>query len=540
MTQQQKADLIISGNAVYTGVSDQPEPLWIAIRGNQIMAVGKEEEIEHYRGEKTEVRHYQEGLVMAGFHDFHLHILQGALALASVDLSTARSREEALSMIRAFAEDHPDKPWIFGFTWDAAYWADKRLPDRRALDGILPDRPAIMFHVDGHYAWVNSKALEAAGIDRDTENPSYGTIEKDEQGEPNGILYEKAMSLVTDRAYQFTQEQKAEIFTQFLRHAASLGITAVHDMFGTDSLEIPGSYEIFKEFEDADQLTLRIHLWPELNGDLEEAGRLRDKFRSDKLKMSGLKQFIDGVVSACTAYMLEPYADAPDIRGETSYPPETLHKWVADADREGFPVRFHAIGDGAIRLALDAFEEARKANGPRDSRHGVEHIEVIHPDDIGRFKELGVTVSMQPDHFALSERGAYSDRIGDEREKYVFVINTLMRTGANVAFGTDFPIDDLNPLLQIYRAVTRVDSSGEDTWHPQERITLSEALKAYTKGPAYGCFREDELGTIEEGKFADIVVLEKNLFEIPPEEIKDVGVELTIADGKVTFDKING
>lgn len=376
------------------------------------------------------------------------------------------------------------------------------------MDRILPDRPALMIHAEGHYAWVNSKALEIANITRNTENPTYGIIEKNENGEPNGLLYENAMDAVIRHAYDFTKEQRRELFTNFLAHAASLGVTAVHDLFATESMATINNYSLFKKLEDNGELTTRIHLWPALNGNLEHVKQLRDTYQSDKLRVSGLKQFIDGVITARTAYLLEPYSDQPDTRGETSFPPETIKKWVVDADKEGFSIRFHAIGDGAIRLALDAYEEAQKANGKRDSRHSIEHIEVIHPDDIHRFKELGVTASMQPDHFAMSERGVYTERIGSEREKHVFSINTLQTAGAKLAFGTDFPIDILNPLLQIYRAVTRIDSSGKTVWHPHERISLAEALKAYTSGPAYGTFREHELGTLEIGKLADIVVLE--------------------------------
>lgn len=532
----QKADIIITSNAVFTGLSSHPEPGSIAIVNNKITAVGTEEEISRYRGNETKVYSYKDKLVMPGFHDFHLHIMYGALALTSVDLFAARSEQEALDMISEFALENPQNPWIFGFTWDSGYWEDQQLPDRYSLDRILPDRPAIMFHAEGHYAWVNSKALEIANITSYTKNPSYGIIGKDLEGEPNGILYEKAMALVTDHAFRFNKEQKKEMFIRFLDHAASLGVTAVHDLYASESLEALDAYDLFKEFEDEKKLTTRIHLWPVLDGDLERAKQLRDTYRSDKLKMTGLKQFIDGVITSRTAYLLEPYADQPDTRGDTSLPPEVIKKWTVEADKEGFSIRFHAIGDGAIRLALDAYEEAKIVNGARDSRHSIEHTEVIHPDDIHRFKELGVTVSMQPDHFAMSERGVYTDRIGDEREKYVFLINTLMKTGANTAFGTDFPIDSLNPLLQIYRAVTRIDSSGKDVWHPQERITLSEALKAYTSGSAYGTFREDELGTLEPGKLADIVVLKQNIFDIPAEDIPTTGVELTIADGDVVYE----
>lgn len=532
---QQKADIIISGNAVFTGLSNKPEVASIAIIGNKIAAIGSEKEIKPYLGEQTKTYRYEDKLIMPGFHDFHLHVMQSALSLMSVDLFSARSENEALGIIADFAEANPDNPWIIGFTWDSGYWDNQQLPDKHSLDRILPDRPAIMFHAEGHYAWVNTKALKIADIHRNTEDPSYGIIGKDEDGEPNGILYEKAMALVTNHTYDFTKGQKREMFNNFLKHAASLGVTAMHDLYATESLAILDDFELLKEFEDQDRLTTRIHLWPALNGDLQRARELKETYQSEKLKVAGLKQFIDGVVTSRTAYMLEPYADQPDTRGDTSFPPEIIKKWVIDADKEGYSIRFHAIGDGAIRLALDAYEEAQKVNGVRDSRHAIEHIEVIHPNDIGRFKELGVTASMQPDHFAMSERGVYTDRIGEEREKYVFAINSLQKAGARLSFGTDCPIDVLNPLLQIYRAVTRIDSSGEDVWHPHERITLTEALKAYTSGPAYGTFREDELGTLEAGKLADIVVLKQNLFDIPAEDIANTGVELTISDGNVVF-----
>lgn len=533
---QQLADIIVSSNTVFTGLSDQPEPASIAIKDKTIIAIGSDEQIKPYLGKNTKIYQFNDQLIMPGFHDFHLHIMDGAVAMNSANLFPARSEEEALEIIRNFAESIPEDQWVIGTTWDAGYWDTQQLPNRFSLDRILPDRPALMFHAEGHYVWVNTKALEIANIHRDTENPSYGIIGKDENGEPDGLLYEKAMGLVIRHAYNFTKDEKKELFANFLDHAASLGVTAVHDLFATESLEILNDFDVFKEFEDNGKLTTRVHLWPALNGNLEHVKRLRETYQSDKLRVSGLKQFIDGVITPRTAYLLEPYADQPETRGEMSFPSDTIKKWVVEADKEGFSIRFHAIGDGAIRLALDAYEEAQKTNGKRDSRHSIEHVEVIHPDDIGRFKELDVTASMQPDHFAMSERGVYTDRIGNEREKYVFLINTLQKSGARLAFGTDFPIDVLNPLLQIYRAVTRIDNSGKTVWHPHERITLAEALKAYTVGPAYGTFREHELGTLEAGKLADIVVLERNLFDIPVEEIPDTKVQLTIADGNIVFD----
>lgn len=536
---KQIADIIISSKAVFTGLSDQPEPASIAIAEGRIIAIGSAEEMRPFTGEKTKVYSFEDQLVMPGFHDFHLHVMDGAVTMDSAYLFPARSEKEALDIIREFAESRPDEPWVIGSAWDSGYWDTQKLPNRHALDRILPDRPALMFHAEGHYAWVNSKALEIAGIHRDTENPTFGIIGKDESGEPDGLLYEKAMGAVIEHAYRFSKEKKRELFTNFLAHAAGLGVTAVHDLFATESLAILTDYELFKEFEDEGKLTTRIHLWPALDGDLERAKLLREKYQSDKLRMSGLKQFIDGVITARTAYLLEPYADDPETRGDTTFPLETIKKWVVDADKEGFSIRFHAIGDGAIRLAFDAFEEARRSNGKRDSRHSIEHVEVIHPDDIPRFQELGVTASMQPDHFAMSERGVYTDRIGAEREGHVFPIHTLQKAGAKLAFGTDFPIDVLNPLLQIYRAVTRIDSSGKSVWHPHERISLADALKAYTSGSAYGTFREHELGTLEVGKLADLVVLERNLFEVPAEDIPEVKVQVTIVDGKVVYDQAN-
>ncbi|HZG16272.1 MAG TPA: amidohydrolase [Candidatus Bathyarchaeia archaeon] len=531
---QQPADVILSSKFVFTGLSEQPEPASIAIKDNKIVAIGSDSEMKPYTGEHTKVYQFEDQLIMPGFHDFHLHIMQGALALGSVNLFTARSEDEAVEMIREFAELHPKNKWVIGFTWDAGYWNRQELPTRHSLDRILPDRPALMFHAEGHYAWVNTRALEIANITRNTDNPAYGVIGKDANGEPDGILYEKAMNAVISHAFDWSHAEKKEMFANFLTHAASLGITAVHDLLGLKTID---AYHIFKEFEDSGELTTRIHLWPALDGELKHAKQLRDTFKSDKLRVAGLKQFIDGVITARTAYLLEPYADQPETRGETTYPPETIKKWVTEADHEGFSIRFHAIGDGAIRLALDAYEEAQMINGKRDSRHSIEHVEVIHPDDIQRFQELGVTASMQPDHLAMSERGVYTDRIGAEREKYVFSIRTLQEAGARLAFGTDFPIDVLNPLLQIYRAVTRIDSSGKTVWHPHECITLADALKAYTTGSAYGTFREHELGTLEAGKLADIVVLERNLFELPVEDIPDTKVQLTIVDGKIVYDR---
>ncbi|WHY02529.1 amidohydrolase [Neobacillus sp. DY30] len=530
-----KADIILTSKAVFTGLEEVPKPAAIAISENRIIAVTSIEEMDSYIGERTLIYNYENQLIIPGFHDFHVHAMMGGLSLESLNLFEARSEREAVEMVKRYAASKGPEEWIIGFMWDSSYWDEKKFPNRHSLDQAIPDRPVVLFHAEGHYTWVNSKALEIASIYKHTPNPPNGIIEKDANGELSGILIEEASSLITMYAYDFSQEKKKQFFKNFLHEAARLGVTSVNNLFGTETLSKLDDFELFREFESADELTVRMHLFPALNGNIEEAIELREKYQSSKLRVAGLKQFIDGVITSRTAFLLDPYSDKTDTFGMPAHSFEEVFKWVEEADRHGFSIRFHAIGDAAIRFALDAYENAQQKNGIRDSRHSIEHIEVIHPKDISRFAELNVIASMQPDHIALSERDTYTERIGKQREKYVFMINTLKNAGAKLAFGSDFPIDSLNPLRQIYRAVTRIDSSDKDVWNPDERITVSDAIKAYTSGSAYGTFREHELGTIEEGKLADLAVLDRNLFEIPAVEILKAKVQLTLSDGKIVY-----
>ncbi|MDF2683724.1 MAG: amidohydrolase [Brevibacillus sp.] len=532
MSIQQKADAVLSSQAVFTGLTNEPEALSIAIIDNKITAIGSREEMNAWIGLHTKVYDFGNQLIMAGFHDFHLHVMWGSLSLDGAQLHKARSEEEAVELVRAYAASRPNDPWIMGFGWNSGHWVNQKLPHRSSLDRILPDRPAVLFHSEGHYVWVNSKALEVMNVNHDTEAPPFGIISKDENGEPDGILYETAIALVSDGAYELGKEQKARSFQNFLGHAAKLGVTSINDMYSIKKLE---SFELFQEFAEEDKLTMRMHLLPELNGDIERVKRLRARYQSDMVRVVALKQFIDGVISGYTAYMIEPYTDQPDTCGETTFSPEVIKKWVAEADRDGFSIRFHCIGDAAIRLALDSFKEAQSINGKRDSRHSIEHVEVIHPDDIHRFQQLGVIASMQPEHLYATPRHAYEANIGEERSQYAWAVKSLKEAGATIAFGSDFPIVGLNPMAGIYRAVTRIDHSDQAVWNPDERITLAEALQLYTATPAYGVFREHELGTLETGKLADIVVLDRNLFAVPAEEILETKVVLTMVNGRVVF-----
>lgn len=529
-----KADIILSGNAVFTGLEDHPSPAALAIVGNRIRAIGSPEEMEAWEGPKTKRYHFDNQLIMPGFHDFHVHVMLGCLQEDTVDLIEAPSEQAAAEQVAAFARKRPDDPWVLGFGWYHAYWQDQQLPHRETLDRVVPDRPVFLLHAAGHLAWVNSKALEMMKINRETPDPPYGEIARDEQGEPTGILYENAIALAKE-AFQLPVERRERILRQFLHSSARLGVTSLSDMFPLPAIEL-GDLEMYKSFEEKGQLTTRIHFLTGLDGDLTQAKRLRDAHQSGTLQFSGLKQFLDGVVTAHTACLVEPYADRPEFRGEVPFSREQLTEWVEEADREGFRIRFHAVGDGAVRLALDLFEAARESNGPRDSRHAIEHIEVLHPEDADRFARLGVLASIQPEHMGLVNRKHYLTGIGQERYACTFPIETLKRAGAKLVFGTDYPIVSMNPMLEIYRAVTRTAGDGQP-WNEAEAIPLADALRAYTAGGAYGVFREEELGSLEEGKLADIIVLDRNLFDVPGSEIAQAQVTMTMVDGQVVFEK---
>ncbi len=532
-----KADIVLSSDAIFTGLTHEPTSGAIAILDDKILSVGSKAEIEPFIGSGTKVYNYGNQLIMPGFHDFHLHIMFSALSLTSINLFEARSAQEVAAKVLEFSKECPEEEWIIGMQWDAGYWHDKQEPHYRILDAVIPDRPVVLFHAEGHYTWVNSKAMELAGVTEDIRDPDFGRYERDKNGLLTGILYEDAQQIVLKEALRLTQNKKETILKEFLRLLSQYGITSVNDLFAPidDFLQ---DYDLFEKLDKQGELTTRFHITPELDGNLDKAQTLRNKYESRKLQFSGLKQFVDGTVTGHTAYFLKPYSDQLDICGHPALDPEVLIDRVVKADELGFRIRFHAIGDGAIRLALDAFEEAERKNGKRDSRHSIEHIEVIDQDDIERFSKLGVIASMQPDHMAASSREVYSSIIGPEREKNVFLTKSLLNSGASLALGTDFPVSiSLNPMRQIYTAITRVDSSGnpQNTWHHEQKLTLAEALKAYTYGSAYGCFREHELGTLEAGKLADLVVLDRNLFDIPESEVLKTKVELTINDGKVVY-----
>lgn len=534
------ADMVLSSNAIFTCTHEEPQCGAIAISGNRIMAVGLKDDIASLIGPDTKVYDYKDELIVPGFHDSHVHMILSSLLLDSVNLLDAKSEDEAARKVYEFSKQRPDDPWILGFSWYHVFWDKKVLPTRHSLDKYIPDRPVLLLDAEGHGAWINTKAMKVCGIDRNTKSPQYGEIFKDENGEPTGYLHDLAMGLGVCKAYDLPEARQIKLMKLFMKKAARMGITSIGDIQYLAGGQL-GNADVYHKVEENDELTMRINFSIAISSNLDYAKHLRETYHSEKLMFSGLKMLVDGVPSAYTGLMVEPYSDKPDTCGIPFVPLDELREQIMNADKEKFRIRLHACGDGAVRYALNSYEEAQKLNGIRDSRHTIEHIEVIQPNDIGRIAKLGVVASMQPEHLAMTDKfsdNPYGSRVGKEREKYLWAIKTIMNTGAHMQFGSDFPVVDNNPMLEIYRGVTRVHNDGEPKggWNPKEKLTVGEVIKGYTLGSAYGAFRENDLGTIEEGKLADITVLDQNLFTIDPEKIRDTKVRLTVMDGKVVYE----
>lgn len=530
-------DLVIRGNAIFTATQHTLFKGSIAITKDRIVGIGTDEQIRPLIGETTQIIDAGDGLVLPGFHDFHLHLWLGCLYQEYCNLTECYSEEETALKVAEFSKENPEDPWVLGFGWHHLRWENEQLPSRHTLDRYIDDRPVFLLNGEAHSAWLNSKALEILGINEETVDPPFGKIERDEKGFPTGFLYETAMKLAI-KALDIPVHKKEKLMDNFQKKALSLGITSISDMLPLPGFEL-GDPDWYAKYEASEKLNVRIHFLITLDGNLERAKYMRDHFHSDKLMFSGLKQFIDGVPLTYTGYLLEPYADDPTKIGGTLLEQKLYQKWITEADKEGFRIRLHACGDGAVRLGLDFFEKAQETNGVRDSRHTIEHIEVIHPDDLSRFDQLQVIASVQPEHMAATsvESHPYINRLGLERCKYTWAFGSLQRQGAQLIFGSDYPVVELNPLLEIYRAITRkqLDGTPIEGWHPTEKISLSDALTYYTQAPAYGNFRESDLGTLEIGKKADIVIMDRNLFTTDIDDLLMAKVDITIMDGKIVY-----
>jgi predicted amidohydrolase YtcJ len=516
---------------IWTGDSHRPFAEAVAVRGDKIAAVGSREELAPYRSADTQVFDAGAGMVVPGLIDSHIHLVDGGLQLSGVQLRDAKTRDEFVRRIGDFARKRSKGEWITGGNWDHTLWGGE-LPSRDWIDAVTPDNPVWINRLDGHMSLANTAAMRVAHVGDDVKNVPGGEIVRDKTGRPSGVFKDNALSLIDRAQPDPSMQQRLEATTAAMDYLAARGVTAVHHL-GTW-----GQLEIFRVVERRGLMKTRIYActplgeWPRLAKEVKERGR-----GSDWLRIGGLKGFVDGSLGSHTAAFIESISDKPGDRGLLVNTEEDLEKWTQGADKAGLQVVVHAIGDRAIRMQLNIYERVAKANGPRDRRFRIEHAQHIAPDDIPRFAKLGVIASMQPYH-AIDD-GRWAERsIGAKRCETTYAFRSLLDSGARLAFGSDWFVAPPTPMEGIYAAVTRrtIDGKNPNGWVPQQKISVEESLRAYTIEAAYAGFCEKSLGSLEPGKLADMVILGRDLFETPPNELDSVPIRTTIVGGKVVYD----
>ncbi len=532
---QAPADLVLVQGNIYTVNPQQPRAEAVAIRGEYIVAVGSNTEIQKWIGPNTRVVDLGGRFTLPGFNDAHIHLANGGAAKLAVDLSGAESLEAFQERIRARLSDYRPGEWITGRGWDHTLWDPPRFPTRADLDAVSREHPILLTRVDGHVAVANSLALQQAGVTRATPDPPGGEIQRDSlTGEPTGLLKETAMGLVARAVPPLTPAQRRRGIELALAEAAQLGVTSLQDNSSWDD------FLLYRELREQGRLTARITEWLPFQAPLEQLLEMRRQggVRDRWLKTGALKGVTDGTLGSRTAAMLEPYADDRSTRGILRIPQEELRRMVIERDAAGFQVALHAIGDLANRAALDAFEAAQRANGRYDARHRIEHAQVVAPDDFARFAALGVIASMQPVHQSTDMRWA-GQRLGPERSLGAYAWRTMLRQGVRLAFGTDYPVEPMDPRRGLYACVTRELPEGGPAggWVPEEKISVEECIQAYTLGSAYAEFEEQNKGQIAAGKYADIVVFAEDLTRIPPRQILTTPVVFTLVGGRIVYQK---
>jgi predicted amidohydrolase YtcJ len=533
-------DLIVHNGRVYTGAG-QPRADAVAVAGSTIVQVGSNADIKALAGPATVLLDARGGAVVPGFNDSHLHFISGGLGLDRVNLLDAESLDAIRKKIREYAAANPTSAWVQGRGWYYSPFPGG-LPTRQQLDELVPDRPAYMRCYDGHTGWANTKALQLAGITRDTPDPTDGIIVKDPvTGEPTGVLKESAQRLMSKVLPKTTREDELRAIRAAVSEANRLGITSIQEA-GTSESELA----LFDEVRRGGGLTLRVYAALSADDRLTEEGAdtldgVRARYsRNPIIKVGAIKIMEDGVVEAHTAAMLAPYSNK-DTVGHANHTPDELKKLVTLVDRRGWQVFTHAIGDGAVRMTLDAYEDAARVN-PRPAqgrRHRIEHAETVDPADIPRFGRLGVIASYMPFHANPSpaQLDVWSANLGPARAARGWICRTLIDAGARLTFGSDWPVVSLDPRLEVNMAVTRKTPEGLPPagWNAQEAISLEAALDAATSGAAYASFEETTKGRLAPGLLADIVVLSTDIFSTPPARLLDGVVDATIFDGKVAY-----
>ena len=538
------ADLIIHHAHVYTANPLQKWAEAIAIRGDRIVAVGDAAQIEGYRGKTTRIIDAGERLVLPGFTDCHIHFMEGSLGLTRVDLNGADTIAEIQKRVKAYAEAHPKEPWIQGMGWTYPTFAPTGLPNKKILDEVVPDRPVFLIAFDGHSSWANSKALALAGIGRNTADPPNGKIVRDESGETTGALKEAAGDLVAAKTPKPTRSERLDALRKGIHEANKFGLARVHSA-GQDFEYL----DLYDELRSRGELTLRFYvsyfldppgLTPQINRQIDDARR---HYNDDWISGGAVKTMLDGVIEAHTAAMLTPYSDDPTQVGKMFWDDKQYKATIADLDARGYQIFTHAIGDKAVRLALDAYQNAAEANHTKDARPRIEHIETISAQDIARFGKLGVVASMQPLHSYpdADTLGIWARNAGPERASRAWVWRSISQHGGPLAFGSDWPVVTLNPWPGVQTAVTRQTAKGEPTggFVPQERLSVEDTIRAYTLGAAFAGRREKTEGSIEPGKLADLIVLDRDLFNIEPSEIGKTEVLVTFVGGKIVYESPN-
>lgn len=528
------ADLIIINANVRTMDRSRPTATAIAILGNRIVTVGATDEIEQLAGNATKVIDAQGQLVLPGFNDAHVHFMSGGFQLSSVDLRDAETPQEFAYRIRDFAAKNPRDRWITGGDWDHERWPEAKLPTRELIDEFTPDTPVFVNRLDYHMALANSLTLNLAGVTRDTPDPDGGVIVRDQDGEPTGVLKDAAQNCVWKIFPPRTFDEKMAAARAATDYAASLGVTSVQDMSaGAD-------VGVYQTLLDRGELKTRIYaVWPLPNWERLAQTGVRAHFGSPMLRTGGLKGFADGSLGSTTALFFDPYLDEPNscgIPSDEMFPAGAMLERVRGADHAGLQILIHAIGDRANDEVLSIYEQVAKENGDCDRRFRIEHAQHLRPQDIARFARDKVIASMQPYH-AIDDGRWAEKRIGAERARTTYPFRSLLDSGATLAFGTDWTVAPLNPLLAIYAAVTRrtLDGRHSSGWIAEQKIAVEEAVRAYTLGSAYAEFQENNKGVIAAGKLADIVILSRDIFKIDPVEIQNVQVVTTIMDGRVVY-----
>ncbi len=534
------ADLLITNAKVWTVDTSRPTAEAVAVLGQYIVAVGSNAEVAAWRGAKTRVIDAHGKLLLPGFDDAHVHFISGGTQLDYVQLNDASSREEFTRRIKEKAGTLRSGEWVLGGDWDETKWSAAALPTRQMIDSVTPTIPVFVNRYDGHMGLANSAALKLANITKDTPDPPGGAIVHDAQGEPTGVLKDAAMSYLDKVIPPLSHEQRLHAAKRALAHAAALGVTSVQDM-NPEYTDIA----VYTELRERGELTTRIYAAPLITQVDDQAKMgIRHAFGGPELRIGAVKSYADGSLGSATAYFFEPFTDQPGNYGLLSdgmQPVSLMRGRMMTADAAGMQLCTHAIGDRAISMILDLYSDIAQAHGVADRRWRIEHAQHMAAKDFARFAQLNVIASVQPYH-AIDDGRWAEGRIGHDRASRTYAFRTFLKNGVRLALGTDWSVAPLNPLLTVYAAVTRATLDGKNPqgWFPEQKLSVAEAIEAYTMGSAYAEFQDKVKGSITTGKLADMVLVSEDLFSIDPVKIREARVLKTILGGKVIWDSSTG